>query len=182
MLYLTRTDGPSRAKMRPGHRQWLRRSKKRLYGRVRSPAIRAPSYSSMVKMAAFVQGIVTDVTPNRPLDRFVAAGATICTWAVCPLVQSACSCSSALARQTWIFGRSIPGASQTAAVRRFGGSVRRTLAGSRWTRPPHPRRCASANVGITPILGIASSLSFQTGTALKGQPLSVRRGLGLGGW
>ena len=112
----------------------------------------------------------------------VAAGDSIWTWGVCPLVRSACSCSSALARQAWIFGRSIPGSSETAAVRRFGGSVRRTLARSRWTRPHHPRRCASANVGITPILGIASSLSFQSGTALKGQPLSVRRGSGLGAW
>ncbi len=182
MLYLTRTDGPSRERMRPGHRPWLRRSKKRLNGRVRSPAIRAPSYSSMVKMAAFVKGIVTDATPNRLQVRFVAAGASICTWAVCPLVRSACACSSALARQEWIFRQSIPGSSATAAVRRFGGSVRRTLARSRWTRPHHLRRCASASVGITPILGIASSLSFQTGTALKGQPLSVSRGSGLGGW
>ena len=112
----------------------------------------------------------------------MAAGASIWIWGVCPLVRSACSCSSALARQVWIFGRSTPGSSETAAVRRFGGSVRRTLARSRWTRPHQPRRCASANVGITPILGIASSWSFQTGTARKGQRLSVRRGSGLGGW
>ena len=110
------------------------------------------------------------------------AGASLWTWGVFPLGRSAFSFSSVLARLEWIFGRSIPGSSETAAGRRIGGSVRRMLARSRWTRTHHPRRCASAIVGITPTWGIASSPSFQTGNALKGQRLYVRRSPDLGGW
>ena len=111
----------------------------------------------------------------------MAAGASIWTWGVCPLVRSACSCSSALARQAWIFGRSIPGSSETAPVRRISGSVRRTLAGPRRFQARHRRRCASASAGITHSSALASSASERTGNARRGPGRSVRRDHGSGG-
>ncbi len=137
-------------------------------------------YASVSPLSRRCLQFFPNYDPPGGKGRAVAAGASLWTWGVLPFGRWACSCSSALARLAWIFGQSIPGSSETAAGRRFGGSARRTLARSRWTRTHHPRRCASASAGITPILGIASSPSFQIGTALKGQRLSAR--WGLGGW